>query len=200
MNKKLIEMEKSDLINYVAMLKQSNEELLELKMPRQLISRLESIESAVLTIYNFMDNRLSLSFRDKKRVCGISNKKRQQIKERDNFTCQCCKANPSGFHEIKWHIDHIIPVSKGGSDEDSNLQLLCSKCNLIKRDYILQTFVKSKSKPNDALHKNNKSPEQSEGDVQPLQYVGDRDVVQSSSPSGDALHKVKKMEVKDGKN
>ncbi len=31
-----------------------------------------------------------------------------------------------------YHIDHIIPVSKGGNNDYSNLQILCAKCNLEK--------------------------------------------------------------------
>ena len=34
-------------------------------------------------------------------------------------------------------IDHIIPVSKGGLTEESNLQTLCWKCNRSKSDKIL---------------------------------------------------------------
>jgi hypothetical protein len=30
------------------------------------------------------------------------------------------------------HIDHVRPVSLGGSDDPSNLQLLCARCNLSK--------------------------------------------------------------------
>ena len=52
---------------------------------------------------------------------------RRQIAERDNYTCQICgKYMPDG---VGLHIDHIVPVSKGGKTVPSNLQVLCSKCN-----------------------------------------------------------------------
>lgn len=35
------------------------------------------------------------------------------------------------------HVDHIIPVSKGGLSTRENLQLLCPPCNLSKNDRIL---------------------------------------------------------------
>lgn len=52
---------------------------------------------------------------------------KEQIKVRDNYTCQICgKYMPD---EVGLHIDHIVPVSKGGKSVPSNLQVLCSKCN-----------------------------------------------------------------------
>ncbi|WP_195609438.1 HNH endonuclease [Mediterraneibacter glycyrrhizinilyticus] len=52
---------------------------------------------------------------------------RRKIMIRDKYTCQYCgKYMPD---EVGLHIDHIIPVSKGGKTIPSNLQVLCSKCN-----------------------------------------------------------------------
>lgn len=52
---------------------------------------------------------------------------REEIARRDNYTCQICgKYMPDG---VGLHIDHIIPIKKGGKSVPSNLQVLCSKCN-----------------------------------------------------------------------
>lgn len=57
---------------------------------------------------------------------------RKAIMERDNYTCQICgKYMPDG---VGLQIDHIVPVSKGGTTVASNLQVLCSKCNRRKSD------------------------------------------------------------------
>lgn len=55
---------------------------------------------------------------------------KRQVKIRDNYTCQCCgKYMPD---EVGLHIDHIVPVSRGGKSILSNLQVLCDRCNLRK--------------------------------------------------------------------
>lgn len=62
----------------------------------------------------------------------LTNDLRQKIKIRDNYTCQICgKYMPD---EVGLQIDHIVPVSKGGKTVESNLQVLCSKCNARKGD------------------------------------------------------------------
>lgn len=57
---------------------------------------------------------------------------RKRIMIRDHYTCQICrKYMPNG---VGIHIDHIIPVSKGGMTVDSNLRVLCARCNGSKSD------------------------------------------------------------------
>ena len=48
--------------------------------------------------------------------------------ERDGYQCRNC----SDQNDLA--IDHIIPLSKGGNDDLSNLQILCKSCNSSKGD------------------------------------------------------------------
>jgi 5-methylcytosine-specific restriction enzyme A len=50
---------------------------------------------------------------------------RARVLYRDRWTCQQCGARAD-------HVDHITPVRFGGTDEESNLQALCERCNLAK--------------------------------------------------------------------
>lgn len=59
---------------------------------------------------------------------------RHEVFKRDNYTCVECGAKKDDGATL--HVDHIIPVSRGGTDELSNLQTLCSDCNLNKSNMI----------------------------------------------------------------
>lgn len=50
--------------------------------------------------------------------------------QRDSGKCVKC----GGRENLEY--DHIIPVSKGGSNTERNIQLLCEKCNRSKKDNI----------------------------------------------------------------
>jgi 5-methylcytosine-specific restriction endonuclease McrA len=50
------------------------------------------------------------------------------IRKLQRDRCACCQA----FLKGKGHIDHIVPLSRGGSNERRNLQILCRPCNLSK--------------------------------------------------------------------
>lgn len=52
---------------------------------------------------------------------------RNRIFERDGFTCAYC-----GSTGGRLECDHIIPVAKGGTHEDSNLITACFACNRSK--------------------------------------------------------------------
>lgn len=51
------------------------------------------------------------------------------IGRRDGFFCSVCSSHGSDLQ-----IDHVIPVSKGGTNDLGNLQLLCRDCNILKSD------------------------------------------------------------------
>jgi len=65
----------------------------------------------------------------------MSDALRYEILHRDSFKCQLCGASSKDGY-TKLHVDHIIPIAKGGKTEKSNLRTLCDRCNLGKRDSI----------------------------------------------------------------
>ncbi len=56
---------------------------------------------------------------------------RYDVLKRDR-KCVLCGATPEIDTEVLLHVDHIVPRSKGGSNEMNNLQVLCAECNLGK--------------------------------------------------------------------
>lgn len=56
---------------------------------------------------------------------------RDIVLERDGYKCAWCERT------LDLHIDHIIPVSKGGQNTLDNMQILCSTCNHLKANYII---------------------------------------------------------------
>jgi 5-methylcytosine-specific restriction endonuclease McrA len=91
-----------------------------------------------LILYTLNKKRTETNGKNKGGVVG--KKLRQEILCRDNYTCKNCgkKKNDDDYGDdiVKFHIDHIIPKSKGGTNDKSNLQTLCSSCNLLKREYL----------------------------------------------------------------
>lgn len=66
---------------------------------------------------------------------SISARLRNEILERNGFTCQRCGNGPGDpdptnpNRKVRLHIDHVVPISQGGTDDRSNLQVVCSACN-----------------------------------------------------------------------
>jgi 5-methylcytosine-specific restriction endonuclease McrA len=63
---------------------------------------------------------------------------RWRVMERDGRRCMACGASPATDAAIKLHVDHIVPVSRGGLSTLDNLQTLCEACNLGKSNRMPQ--------------------------------------------------------------
>lgn len=57
---------------------------------------------------------------------SISKKVRFNVFKRDMFKCSYCGATPPS---VVLEVDHVIPKSKGGSDNINNLTTSCFACN-----------------------------------------------------------------------
>ena len=61
--------------------------------------------------------------------------RRFRILDRDGYKCVKCGRSPL-MDGVTLHVDHKKPRSKGGTDDDDNLQTLCAECNLGKGNRI----------------------------------------------------------------
>ena len=53
------------------------------------------------------------------------------ISERANHRCEYCQA-PEVVFNFPFEVEHIIPVSRQGANDETNLALACRSCNLRK--------------------------------------------------------------------
>jgi len=52
-----------------------------------------------------------------------------EIKSAQRNRCGYCRVS---FSKAKKHVDHIVPLARGGGNGRANLQLLCAPCNQTK--------------------------------------------------------------------
>lgn len=75
-------------------------------------------------------NQILVAADDSQARRRISRDVRQRVWQRCGGRCVECSS------DTYLEFDHIIPVAKGGGNSDTNVQLLCRKCNLAKSDRI----------------------------------------------------------------
>ena len=89
-----------------------------------------NIDQSALVLQNSIFKDMAKPAEVPKRV-SIPKSVRFEVFKRDHFTCQYCGQKAP---DIVLHVDHIDPVSKGGSSEIINLITSCYACNLGKSD------------------------------------------------------------------
>lgn len=60
---------------------------------------------------------------------ALSKKSRFDVFKRDGFACQYCGDHPP---KVLLHVDHIVAVANGGTNDEDNLITACEPCNLGK--------------------------------------------------------------------
>ena len=97
----------------------------------QLLLLILDLEDKERRKFEMLKHKFSLSEKEvKKRREKIPENVRIAVWRRDEGKCVKCGSREN----IEY--DHIIPVSKGGSNTERNIQILCEKCNREKSDKI----------------------------------------------------------------
>ena len=65
----------------------------------------------------------------------ISEATQNQVRQRANYLCEYCHVSEK-WQYVPFTVDHIIPLSKGGSNSIDNLALACFHCNRQKSDNV----------------------------------------------------------------
>lgn len=82
-------------------------------------------------LYNFYERKRKFKIRGNNIVGSHSFEDWINLKNKKENKClRCGKSEP----EVKLTGDHIIPISKRGTDYIENIQPLCIKCNQIKNN------------------------------------------------------------------
>jgi 5-methylcytosine-specific restriction endonuclease McrA len=68
----------------------------------------------------------------------LSETSKREIHQRANHLCEYCHTS-EWWQSVPFTIDHVIPISLGGSNDLENLALACLTCNIQKSNKIEAT-------------------------------------------------------------
>lgn len=91
---------------------------------------------AIEAIQRYLVEKMNYAKSAKAQRALMTNSLRDEIKVRDDYTCQNCGLSVYDEEHLLLEIDHIIPVSKGGQSLPENLQTLCWQCNRTKSNKV----------------------------------------------------------------
>lgn len=99
----------------------------------------ERVRAFVEVIHDALDDSSSSSLLQKR--INLSTQKRRELVNaalRIGEPCRLC-GNSLGHHHTHdlLHVDHIVPIAQGGTNDHSNLQVVHKICNLRKSDKLL---------------------------------------------------------------
>ena len=96
----------------------------------------EDAEAALLELMDLYREQLGYTYHRKKPYYhgtrpksvrdGLSARLRFIVLERDGFRCRYCGATAD---QVRLHVDHVIPIVKGGTNDLGNLVTACAPCN-----------------------------------------------------------------------
>jgi hypothetical protein len=66
---------------------------------------------------------------------SISDSTKKIVRERAEFICEYCHSSER-LSASRFTLDHILPVSLGGSDDVDNLALACRRCNERRYNFV----------------------------------------------------------------
>ncbi|PSN14295.1 HNH endonuclease [filamentous cyanobacterium CCT1] len=67
-----------------------------------------------------------------------------EVAQRASHRCEYCKA-PEVVFNFPFEIEHIVPLSRQGSNDEANLALACRSCNLRKGNRISGESFRAKA-------------------------------------------------------
>lgn len=70
----------------------------------------------------------------------INKRRRARLYERDGWRCVYCEAYPGSKESELLSLDHLRPLSKGGSNRSENLVTACKSCNSKRQDRSVRSF------------------------------------------------------------